>query len=42
MRIALVIFLFFMATFHILSQDNQANTWLEEGRDLSKKREYLK
>jgi CHAT domain-containing protein/Flp pilus assembly protein TadD len=41
MRIALVIFLFFMATFHILSQDNQANTWLEEGRDLSKKREYI-
>jgi CHAT domain-containing protein/Flp pilus assembly protein TadD len=40
MRIALVIFLFLVATFPVLSQTNQAKTWLEEGRALAQKREY--
>ncbi len=40
MRIALVIFLFFVATYPLLAQTDQASTWLEEGRVLTQKREY--
>jgi CHAT domain-containing protein len=40
MRIALGIFLFFVTIFPVLSQSNQANTWLEEGHALAQKREY--
>lgn len=42
MRIALVIILFFVATSPVLSQSNQANAWLEEGRAFAQKREYPK
>ena len=40
MRIALVIILFFVATYPLLAQTDQANIWLEEGRVLTQKREY--
>lgn len=40
MRIALVTILFFVTIFPVLSQSNQAKTWLEEGRALAQKRKY--